>query len=82
LYNYFLLEDLFITDPCAYNGENPGFIFTLFYDTSSSAGNGHPFPTVINFAVTVFIGYFLGRYPIKNGIIANKPKLINYKSLL
>lgn len=61
LFNYFLLEDLIIPDPCAYHGENTSFIFNLFYDTSSSAANGHPIPTVINFAVTVFVGYHLGK---------------------
>jgi hypothetical protein len=65
LFNYFLLEDLIIQDPCAYHGENPSFIFNLFYDTSSSAANGHPIPTVINFAGTVFIGYFLGKISYK-----------------
>ncbi len=61
LLNYFLLQDLIIPDPCAYHGKDPNFIMKIFYSFNSGADNGHPFPTVINFAVTLFVGYHLGK---------------------
>ena len=55
--NFFLLENVFIPDPCYYHIHEPGRLFWVFHDLSDG---GHPFPTTFNFIFTILIGGLLG----------------------
>ncbi|RYE52165.1 MAG: hypothetical protein EOP48_17035 [Sphingobacteriales bacterium] len=55
LLNYCVFENLIIPDPCYYHNRDTGILFELFFDTPSFNG-GHPFPSKVNFIVTMAAG--------------------------
>jgi len=60
IFNYVFLEGILIPDPCYYhNNDNVSKLFYLFYDCPSWNG-GHPWPTRLNFFITIICGVFIG----------------------
>ena len=57
--NYFVVEKLLIPDPCYYHNRETGILFKIFFDTPTFNG-GHPFPTAVNFLVTLIVGLLTG----------------------
>jgi hypothetical protein len=63
--NYLFIEDILIPDPCYYHERATNVLFDVFYRTDSVDG-GHPFPTLLNFVCTVFIGGLVGWFVLQS----------------
>ncbi|MFT3902915.1 MAG: hypothetical protein QM727_07055 [Niabella sp.] len=66
--NYFLIENIIISDPCYYHSRDTTKLFDLFYSITAANG-GHPFPTIFNLIFTLTIGgvagFLFGRWRLK-----------------
>ena len=56
--NYGIIESIIIPDPCAYHSEESSVLFDMFYTVTSDEGY-HPYPTLLNFALTLTLGFLL-----------------------
>lgn len=57
-FNFYILEDWIIPDPCYYHGRSNWF-FDLFYDKPAFNG-GHPWPSKFNYILTFIVGVLIG----------------------
>jgi hypothetical protein len=71
LVNFLLLERILVSDPCYYHIHEAGPVFRLFYEFTTDGG--HPFPTILNVAITIMagggIGYATARHLLKVALI-------------
>lgn len=65
--NYFFLEIFLIPDPCYYHTHETTSLFDLFYSLTSDNGY-HPFPTMLNFVVTICVGMISGELVFRKTI--------------
>lgn len=63
-FNFVVLVNLIIPDPCYYHINKTTFIFDLFYSSSSALG-GHPEPNLFNLLFTLLLGIIIGHFIIK-----------------
>lgn len=59
IFNFIVLENILIPDPCYYHSHDTNMLFDLFYELTASEGY-HPFPTRFNFILTICIGALAG----------------------
>ena len=57
--NFGIVEQIIIPDPCLYHTKETTFLWNLFYTLSGAEGY-HPFPTLLNFILTLIVGVFVG----------------------
>jgi hypothetical protein len=63
--DFHVIEYLIIPDICAFHyGKQTSMLFDLLYGFTAAEG-GHPFPTVLHFFFTIFIGGTFGFFVSK-----------------
>jgi hypothetical protein len=59
VFNFLILENILIPDPCYYHTHDTNKVFDIFYKVTAGEGF-HPFPTKFNFIITATIGAICG----------------------